>query len=354
MNEINALPFNGYKVVSTFSGTGGTCLGLRMAGYKVIWASEFVLAARQSYENNFPDTPVTENDIRNVTGADILNATGLKVGELDVLEGSPPCASFSMAGKREEKWGKVSAYGYGTDQRFQRTDDLFYEYIRLLNDLQPKTFIAENVSGLAVGSSIGMLKRFVEAMQVCGYNVNVKLLDASRLGVPQKRQRLIFMGVRSDLVTDDVKPRFPTPLPYVYTLQEACPWIARDYRGSMPLVEEDAWFQQYAIYPEWKKLRVGESSKRYFSLVKVRPDRPCPTITATAAQRGAAGVTHTYEPRKFSIAEMRLLASFPSDFILAGTFEQQGERIGRSVPPLMAYHVGMSLLEVLRMIDGQR
>lgn len=352
MREINALPFNNYKVVSTFSGAGGTCLGLRMAGYKVVWASEFMEAARQSYSANFPDTPLDARDIRDVTGADILQATGLRVGELDVLEGSPPCASFSMAGKREDKWGKTTSYG-AKDVRWQRTDDLFYEYIRLLDELQPKTFIAENVAGLSVGSAIGHLKRFISAMEVSGYNVTVKLIDASRLGVPQRRQRLIFMGVRSDLCTDTIKPRFPVPLPYVYTLADACPWMVRDYVGSKPPIEDKAWFEQYAIHTAWKKLKLGQSSERYFSLVKTHPDLPVPTITAVSTQTGAAGLAHPYEPRKFSLAELRLLSSFPEDFVLMGTFEQAGERIGRSVPPLMAYHVGMSLLQVLRMIDGK-
>ena len=111
---------NGFKMVSTFSGCGGSCLGFEMEGFEVVWASEFIEAARDTYRLNHPSTILDDRDIRLVQAEDILNATGLSVGELDVFEGSPPCASFSMAGKRENKWGEVSKYS----ETKQQTDDL--------------------------------------------------------------------------------------------------------------------------------------------------------------------------------------------------------------------------------------
>ncbi len=128
MAEIQALEPNGYKVVSTFSGCGGSCLGYRMAGYKVLWASEFIPAAQESYKANHPDSILDKKDIRQVQPEEILEATGLGMGELDVLDGSPPCASFSTAGKCERSWGQVKQY---SDTK-QRTDDLFFEYARNL------------------------------------------------------------------------------------------------------------------------------------------------------------------------------------------------------------------------------
>ena len=107
MAEITALPSNDLRVVSTFSGCGGNCLGFRMAGYRVLWASEFIPAAAATYHANHPDTILDTRDIRTVQPAEILAATGLAVGELDVLDGSPPCSSFSMAGKREKGWGNA-------------------------------------------------------------------------------------------------------------------------------------------------------------------------------------------------------------------------------------------------------
>ena len=219
MTEIEKLRgSNGYKVISTFSGCGGSCLGLEMAGYEVLYASEFVQEARETYALNHPGVHIDPRDIRDVTPDNILEITGLAVGEIDLLEGSPPCASFSTAGKREQDWGKVKSYS----ETSQRADDLFFEYARLVEGLQPKAFVAENVSGLIKGSAKGYFKMILAALQDCGYQVEAKLLDSSWLGVPQVRKRLIFQGIRNDL---NQKPRWPRPLDYRYTIRDACPWI---------------------------------------------------------------------------------------------------------------------------------
>lgn len=224
MAEIAALPWNGFTVASTFSGAGGSCLGYRMAGYRVVWASEFVPIAADSYRANAPETILDTRDIRAVTAAEILVATGLQVGELDLLDGSPPCQPFSTAGKREKTWGKQRDYG----DHSQRADDLFFEYARLVRDLQPRTFVAENVSGLVKGTAKGYFKEILAALKACGYAVSARLLDAQWLGVPQMRQRIIFVGVRADL---GFVPEFPTPLPYRYSVRDALPWIDRVQLG---------------------------------------------------------------------------------------------------------------------------
>src|SRR5512139_3930873 len=101
MAEIVAVPDNGLRVISTFSGCGGSCLGYRMAGFRVAWASEFIPAAADVYRANHPETTLDTRDIREVQPAEILSEINLKAGELDLMDGSPPCASFSTAGKRE-------------------------------------------------------------------------------------------------------------------------------------------------------------------------------------------------------------------------------------------------------------
>jgi len=375
MAEIAAVPWNGYRIVSTFSGCGGSCLGFKMAGFKVIWASEFIPAAQETYRANHPGTTLDTRDIRQVQPEDILAATGLTVGELDVFEGSPPCASFSTAGKREAGWGKVKNY---SDTK-QRTDDLFFEYARLLKGLQPKTFIAENVSGLVKGKAKGYFKEILAALKACGYRVGAQLLDAQWLGVPQMRQRIIFQGVREDL---DVAPAFPKPLPYRYSVREAIPWIVR--HGNAPphkdwvkaerdvgqfMVESDQYpnptilqsglnkasgvveaecdISRYAIGREWDKLEPGEQSKKYYQLVRAPLDGPSPCVTQSAgtawSPAAAAGVTHPTERRKFSIAELRRICAFPDDFVLTGSYAQQWERLGRAVPPVMMYHIAKTL-----------
>lgn len=218
MAEIAAVPLNGRRVASLFSGCGGSSLGYRIAGYKIVWANEFIPAARETYLANFPDTPVDPRDIREIKAGDILAATGLEAGELDILDGSPPCASFSTAGKRQEHWGKIKRYS----DTEQRTDDLFFEYIRLLRELQPRRFIAENVSGLVKGVGKGVFLEVLADLKAAGYRVNVRLLDAQWLGVPQARQRIFFVGVRNDV---ESQPGFPAPLPYRYSVRDALPWI---------------------------------------------------------------------------------------------------------------------------------
>ena len=221
MTEISALPWNGLKVASTFAGGGGSSTGYRMAGCKVVYANELTESARDSYAANMaPGTVLDGRDIRTVQAEDILTATGLSVGELDIFDGSPPCVSFSTAGKREAGWGRVTTSHDAT----QRQDDLFFEYTRLLNGLQPRAFVAENVSGLIKGTAKGYFLEILRALRACGYRVEAKLLDAQWLGVPQSRQRLIFVGTRLDL---DARPAFPAPLGYRYSVRDALPWITK-------------------------------------------------------------------------------------------------------------------------------
>lgn len=221
MAEIAALPWNGFNVISTFAGCGGSSTGYRMAGFRVLLASEFIPAAQKTYRANArPGTIIDGRDIRKVTAEEFLSAAGLKAGELDVLDGSPPCASFSTAGKREKAWGTVKKY---SDSE-QRADDLFFEYARLVRGIRPKVFVAENVSGLVKGTAKGYFLEILAALKACGYRVSARLLDAQWLGVPQARQRLIFVGVREDLGID---PAHPAPLAYRYSIRDALPWVQR-------------------------------------------------------------------------------------------------------------------------------
>lgn len=367
MSEIAAMDWNGFNVVSTFAGCGGSSTGYRMAGFRVLLANEFIPAARETYQANArPGTIVDGRDIRTVTAEDILDQIGLKPGELDVFDGSPPCASFSTAGKREKAWGKVKKYS----DTEQRVDDLFFEYARLIDGLKPKVFVAENVSGLVKGTAKGYFLEILAALKACGYKVEARLLDAQWLGVPQARQRLIFIGVREDL---GLAPVFPKPLPYRYSIRDALPWIAavggiretgfaaekmvsadepcptimagggNGMNTSQFGVEAEADISRYAVGAEWDKLKPGGQSDKYFQLVRPNADEPSPTITASGGTTSLAAVTHPTEKRKFSIAELRRICGFPDDFVLTGTYAQQWERLGRAVPPVMMSHIAATV-----------
>jgi DNA (cytosine-5)-methyltransferase 1 len=371
-----------------------------MAGYKVLWASEFIHAAAQTYRANHPHTILDTRDIRTVQPAEILESAGLKVGELDLFDGSPPCASFSTAGKREKGWGEIKKYS----DTAQRVDDLFFEYVRLVEGLKPRVFVAENVSGLVKGVAKGYFLEILAKLKACGYRVGCKVLDAQWLAVPQARRRTIFIGVREDLGKE---PVFPKPLPYRYTVRDALPDIIKakygptwrsadapsptvsaglsynpatshqnlelvearitggtgapfDHKGKAFSLDEPAPtilgtkpnqleveqldMSRFAIAKEWDKLKPGESSDRYFNLVRPHPDQPCPTICASHGHPGIASVTHPTEKRKLTIGELKRICAFPDDFILTGTYGQQWERLGRAVPPAMMFHIA----EVIR------
>jgi DNA (cytosine-5)-methyltransferase 1 len=220
MTDVRKIKWNGLKVASTFSGTGGSCLGYRMAGFKVIWANEFVPIAQDSYKANCAkDSILDGRDIRLVKPEEILEATGLKVGELDIFDGSPPCQAFSTAGKREKGWGKEKSYEHGATQK---NETLFVEYTRLLQGLKPKVFVAENVAGLIKGTAKGYFFEILKALKDCGYTVECRVLDAQWLGVPQQRKRTIFVGVREDI---KMEPTHPRPFRYNYAVKDAMPWI---------------------------------------------------------------------------------------------------------------------------------
>lgn len=338
MKEVEKLRgSNGYSMISTFSGCGGACLGYEMAGFNVLWANEFIAEARETYSANHPGVILDGNDIRNVTADEILKTINLKRGELDFLEGSPPCSPFSTAGKLDKLWGKVKQY---SDSE-QRADDLFFEFTRLVDEIQPKVFAAENVSGLVKGKAVGYFRQILRTLRASGYQVEARLLDASYLGVPQARQRIIFVGVRNDL---GITPKFPQPENKRFTVQDVLDSVPElgltngDYLD--PETNSSIGLAKYAVGNEWDKTKVGESSEKYFQLVKPALDKPVGTITATAGVVGAASVTHPLQKRKFTLEELRALSSFPADFILTGTYQQRAERIGRSVPPYMAKAIG--------------
>ena len=148
MTEVGRVPGNGLTMVSTFSGCGGSCLGFRMAGYRVLWANDSDPHAQETYRVNHPDTTLDRRDIRTIEAADILQATGLEVGELDVFEGSPPCTVFSTAGARAKKWGGVARHAGASDVK---VEDLFFDWVRVLDGLRPRAFVAENVAGMLRG-----------------------------------------------------------------------------------------------------------------------------------------------------------------------------------------------------------
>jgi DNA-cytosine methyltransferase len=362
-----------FTAVSTFAGGGGSCIGLHLAGGHVVLASEFVPEAARTYRTNFPDTVVDTRDIREVTAdASSMDAflaqAGLRPGELDVLNGSPPCCEFSTAGRGLSEPGELRPYS-DTKQRDMAT--LILDFFRLARHARPRVIVGENVPNLA-GEKHGAF--FREAVSLLRYDdaehtrrlyyVNWHVLSASGFGVPQSRRRLFFIGVRRDVAEavgiasdDDVLGLFPEPSPFPVSIRSALadlrqtrdevePWT-RTATGSIGRL-----ISHLPRDPrQWTKLHhVGFTDGRAFSLVRGAWDLPAPTLTQGGQQPdGRKGVIHPEANRKFTIPELKRLTGLPDDYALTGTLRQGAERICRMVPPRVMQAIAESVYErVLR------
>lgn len=279
-----------------------------MAGYEELLAIEWETNAAVTFARNFPGVTVWQRDIAGVTSGEIMTACRIGIGELDVFDGSPPCQGFSLSGKRQV-----------ADTR----NALYQEYLRLINELQPKVIVMENVAGMVLGKMKGMFKEIIRDIDVAGYNVRCRLMNAMYYGVPQARQRLIFIGVRKDL---GVMPSHPVPQSPPMPVVKALAGLVSDTDEAYARVPEH-------IKPYLLKMREGESAAkytggtRYFSNVRNWAIRPSRTILKTPA------LYHYREDRLHTREELLRLASFPDDFILEGNLVDAYNRIGNSVPP---------------------
>ncbi len=346
-----------FNVVSLFAGVGGSSTGYRLAGGNVLAINEFIEKAWMSYQKNYPTTHIFKGDIRELSGDMILNALNLKKGELDILDGSPPCASFSVAGLREEGWGKVKDY---SDTK-QRVDDLFYEFARVLKELQPKVFIAENVKGITMGAASSLLgdsqfslfgdeqDTIYHTLVNCGYKVRYKVLNAQNFGVPQSRERTIFIGVRNDF---DIPITFPKKFDYLVTTREAFADLLHSEAEIAEATHRDG--KVKSIVTQMKEGESGDmymEKRTYFGLKRVFSDRPSWTICQRQGNKGAC-VLHWEEDRELTIKELIRVMSFPDDYYLGEKYKDKCERLGRAVPPLLmkaiANHVYETILKPIK------
>jgi DNA (cytosine-5)-methyltransferase 1 len=319
---------NAPTVVSTFAGCGGSSLGYSMAGFRELLAVEWDKNAAETFALNFPDVRVFQGDIAKLTVKEVLRVTGLKPGELDVFDGSPPCQGFSTSGRRQLD-----------DPRNQ----LFREFVRLLKGLKPKVFVMENVSGMVKGKMKLIFVEILRELRACGYNVSARLLDARYFGVPQGRQRMIFIGVRKDL---KILPSHPA----AFTL----PIHAGEAIGDLP-TDDLCLLEKPELVDLWNRCPPGKSFSKvhpkgnYFNTQKASPYRVFPTVTKTTLAKSGSGICHWEKPGLLSIPMLKRAGSFPADFRFIGEFKDQWARIGNSVPPLLmrsiALHIRREILK---------
>ena len=326
-------------VVSTFSGVGGSSLGYKLAGCKVLASLEFIESARECYRLNFPDTPIIEKDIREVKGQHILDLIGLKKGELDILDGSPPCASFSIAGQREKMWGKEKKYS----ETVQRVDDLFDEQIRLIDEIRPKAFVIENVKGMTIGIAKPVLSNYMAKLTKLGYDVNVELLNAKYYETATIRERIFCIGIRKDL---NKKASHPKPFAKPITFAQAVKGIKINQTERQMLLDRAKTWDSYHLFEQTKQ---GHSPSElhpkgnWFNTTRASLHEPLPTITTFRLC-----VYHPLEVRGLTINELKACSSFPESFKIIGNYAQQIERIGRAVPPNLMKHIALHITSILK------
>jgi DNA (cytosine-5)-methyltransferase 1 len=305
-------------VISTFAGCGGSSLGYQMAGFHELLAVEWDQNAVDTFRLNFPDVPVYHGDIAKLTGAECMRLAGIEKGALDVLDGSPPCQGFSIAGKRKFD-----------DPR----NSLFKEYARLLSELQPRCFVMENVTGMVKGAMKQAYLTIIKTLRECGYKAKGEVMNAMYYGVPQSRERVIIIGAREDL---GIEPSHPKPQGGAITPRKAfenCP--AGEIKPLPEWMKEAAKFMDAGNYNHVHVLkafmRVRGKSAGSQNTKLLSWDR-C-ACTLVKSEIAATGIIHPDRERYLTVAEMKRIASFPDDFQFVGDRKAVVSRIGNSVPP---------------------
>ena len=339
------------KVFSCFACGGGSTMGYKLAGFDVVGINEFDQRMADIYiKNHNPKYAFIEG----IQSFKNRNDLPKELYELDILDGSPPCSSFSMSGNREKDWGKEKKFKEG--QSDQVLDTLFYDFIDLAEKLQPKIVIAENVTGILKGNARDYVRRIMIAFDKAGYLMKEFELDSSQMGVPQKRERVFFIAVRKDLAEQLPKPQgllfceFPnldmkfgrSPIPF----EEIRTECLRD--NSWTDHDQYIWDRRVIGDRKYSDVLVrvqGRNSN--FNSSFIYPHKPVPTI---ASSEGSKYVLFD-EPRKMNSKEMILAQSFPLDYDFGS--DKCGKVqyvVGMSVPPLMIAHLSLRIYDEWRVL----
>jgi len=200
LSDLDSIPRNGLKVFSTFSCGGGSSMGYRLAGYSMVGANDIDPEMQAHYVRNLHPQHYFLCPIGDLLTRDLPD----ELFGLDILDGSPPCSTFSMSGNREADWGKLKHFREG--QTEQILSDLFFDYLGLVERLRPRVAIAENVKGILAGNAKGYCRMIFERFRRAGYRPQAFLLNAADCGVPQRRERAFFCAVRDDIAVPKLKP----------------------------------------------------------------------------------------------------------------------------------------------------
>ncbi|UXT39759.1 DNA cytosine methyltransferase [Agrobacterium tumefaciens] len=340
------------RSISLFSGCGGLDVGLHQAGFRTVLASDLEPLCRETWLRNMPSVPFLGGRIGSWTRSEVTEALGGSIGEIDLLAGGPPCPPFS----KSRFYLKEKPRGLDDPNGWETVDG----YLRMLDWVRPRAFILENVKGLAYKVHAEALGTIVTRAEKLGYKVVIGVVNAADFGVPQIRERCFVIG------SLDGKIDLPRQTHSKKATDGLLPWVTagavlddldteenassdghfaggqhHDLLRQVPPGENYLYFTEKRGHPypkfEWRS--------RYWSfLLKLSPDMPSWTIQARRSNN--MGPFH-WRNRILRISEIKRLQTFPDEFQLAGTIEQQWRQVGNAVPPMLAAAVGRSVAECI-------
>lgn len=314
LEDLKNINKNGLKVFSCFACGGGSSMGYKLAGYEVVGFNEIDKRMSDLYMANVPCEYAFTNDIRELVNEDLPE----KVIGVDILDGSPPCTTFSMAGLREESWGVEKKFQEG--QQCQTLDDLPFIFLDLAKKIRPKVIVMENVSGMMIGNAQKYVARMYQMIDELGYQSQHFMLCADTMEVPQSRNRFILLALRNDLCgINEFKLGLFTQLPFIDML----------FGKKLITLGE-------ILVDSYPKSEKSHYLKDRFGDVICKLDRPMPTITT----KGRYFLDENTRIGKKTIA---LAGTFPPDY----NYLKQDMQyvIGMSVPPMMMKNIALRIKE---------
>ncbi len=333
-------PNREYTSIELFAGAGGLALGLERAGIEHVLLNEIDKHACQTLRDNRPKWNVVEGDI---TGLDF---TPYK-GKIDIVTGGFPCQTFSYAGK---KMGFEDTRG-----------TMFYEFARCIKETEPKIFIGENVRGLSSHDGGKTLETMVSILEDLGYDIiKPQVLRAINYKVPQKRERLLIIGIKNG---SGIKFEYPKPQPNIYTLKDALK-AGSLFDTNVPISAGQSYPKRKKEIMDmvpaggyWRDLPI-EVQKEYMlksfylgggktgMARRISWDEPSLTLTCAPAQKQTERC-HPEETRPFQVREYARIQTFPDNWKFSGSINQQYKQIGNAVPVNLAYFIGQAVVKTL-------
>jgi len=297
------------KVVSLFSGAGGLDLGFKVAGCEIVWANDLYSDAVETYRKNIGDHIVCE---------DISKVNSASIPDCDIVIGGFPCQGFSVANTKRHTSDKRNA--------------LYLQLIRVISDKRPKFFVAENVKGILHFDEGRVFERILEDMRGIGYKVKFKLFNVADYGVPQRRERVIIVGVRDDV---DFEYEFPTPTHSKNGDGGLQRWVGvADALAEFPDPNMPNEVPNH-VYSKYKLNFNG-----YLGHRPLNPDSPAPTVTARGDDKGGVVILpHPNGLRRMTGRELATVQGFPRDYEFAGPLSSVYRQIGNAVPPMFAQFI---------------